>query len=408
MFCTNKRYLKKIVLVTAVLVIILCSAMPVYCQEEEHEGSFPEDYSEEIIDEQMQSDEVGTITEQLEKYSGEDIYEIIENYDPRTIISDTAKGKFDFSLKGLVNGVLRYFFKEIIQNIHIMIKLIILAVLCAILKNLQTSFLSESVGEMAFYACYAIVISVVLVSFNSALKMSVEVIDKMVGFMYATVPALITLLVSGGNITSGGIFQPALIMVSEISAILIKNIFIPLIFLSTVLSIINNISDKVQISKLAAFIKQISGWSLGFILTVFVAIVSIQGSLGAVIDGVASKTAKYAIGIAIPVAGKYLADAADTVIGCTLLLKNAAGVAAMIGVLAICIGPILKIAVIVVMYKLTAALVEPIADKRISTCVGEVGNAMTFVLGICASVAFMFFVTITAIISAGNLSAMIR
>ena len=138
------------------------------------------------------------------------------------------------------------------------------------------------------------------------------------------------------------------------------------------------------------------------------AIVSIQGSLGAVIDGVTSKTAKYAIGIAIPVAGKYLADAAETVIGCTLLLKNAAGVAAMIGVIAICIGPILKIAVIVVIYKLTAALVEPIADKRISACVGEVGNAMTFVLGVSASVAFMFFVTITAIISAGNLSAMIR
>jgi len=408
MFCTNKRYLKKIIIVATALVIILCNAIPVYGQEEGSEEYLPEDYSEKIIDEQIQSGEIGTITEQLEKYSGEDIYDIIENYDPRTIISDTVKGKFDFSFKGLINGILGYFFKEIVQNIHIMIKLLILAVLCAILRNLQASFLSESVGEIAFYACYAIVISVVLVSFNSALKMSIEVIDKMVGFMYATIPALITLLVSGGNITSGGIFQPALIMVTEISATLIKNIFIPLIFLSTVLLIINNISDKVQISKLAAFIKQISGWSLGLILTVFVAIVSIQGSLGAVIDGVTSKTAKYAIGIAIPVAGKYLADAAETVIGCTLLLKNAAGVAAMIGVIAICIGPILKIAVIVVIYKLTAALVEPIADKRISACVGEVGNAMTFVLGVSASVAFMFFVTITAIISAGNLSAMIR
>lgn len=408
MVCTNKRRFKKLILVISVLVLILSDARPVYSQEEEYEEYFSENYSEKIIEEQLESDEVGTITQQLEKYSGEDIYEIIEDYDPRTIISDAAKGKFDFSFKGLINGILRYFFKEVFQNIHIMIKLIILAVLCAILRNLQSSFLSESVGEIAFYACYAIVISVVLVSFNSALELSVDVIDKMVGFMYATIPALITLLVSGGNITSGGIFQPALIMVTEVSATLIKTIFIPLIFLSTVLLIINNISDKVQISKLAGFIKQISGWSLGLILTVFVAIVSIQGSLGAVIDGVASKTAKYAIGIAIPVAGKYLADAAETVIGCTLLLKNAAGVAAMMGVIAICIGPILKIAVIVVIYKLTAALVEPIADKRISACVGEVGNAMMFVLGVSASVAFMFFVTITAIISAGNLSTMIR
>ncbi len=408
MVSINERYSKKIIMVAAVLVLILCSNLHVYSRHDDTGEYSSEDYSEKIINEQMQSGEIGTITEQLEKYSGEDIYEIIENYDPRTIISDTARGKFEFSFSGFINGILGYFFKEIYQNIHILIKLIILSVLCAILRNLQSSFLSESVGEIAFYACYAIVVSVVLVSFNSALRMSAEVIDRMVGFMYATVPVLITLLVSGGNITSGGIFQPALIMVTEISATLIKNIFIPLIFLSTILSIINNISDKIHISKLAGFIKQISGWALGLILTVFVAIVSVQGTLGAVVDGVASKTAKYAIGIAIPVAGKYLADAADTVIGCTLLLKNAAGVAAMIGVIAICIGPILKIAVIVAIYKLAAALAEPIADKRISSCIGEVGNAMTFVLGISASVAFMFFVTITAIVSAGNLSTMIR
>jgi stage III sporulation protein AE len=285
---------------------------------------------------------------------------------------------------------------------------IVVVMLCALLKNLQTSFLSDSVGELAFYVCYVVVVSILLVSFNSALNMGMKIIDNMVDFMYATIPVLITLLVSGGNITSGGIFQPVMVMIVEFSATVLKNVFIPLIFLSTILSIVNNISDKVQLSKLAGFLKQISGWTLGLILTVFIAFISIQGSFGAVVDGVTSKTAKFAIGAFIPVAGKYLADAADTVIGCTLLIKNAAGVAAMIGIIVICIVPLLKILALIALYKLTCALIEPIAEKRITDCINQVAGSLTFIFGIAASVAFMFLITITVIISASNLSAMIR
>lgn len=368
-----------------------------------------QDNTEEIIiNEQSKSNEIEKLQNQLKKYSNNGVKEILPQYDPQKIISETAKGKFEFNLAGIFNNGLRYLFKEIYFNINILIKLIVLAVLCAILNNLQASFLSESVGEIAFYACYVVIVSILIISLNSALTMGREMIDSMVTFMQASIPVLITLLVSGGNIVTGGAFQPVLIMIVQVSATLMKNFFIPLVFLSTVLSIVNNISEKIQISKLASFLKQIGGLALGLILTIFIAIVSIQGSMGAVVDGVASKTAKFAIGAFIPIAGKYLADAADAVIGCTLLIKNAAGIAVMIGIIAICLLPLLKIFALIVLYKLTCVIIEPISEKRITNCINEVANSMTFILGIAASVAFMFLISITAIISAGNISAMIR
>jgi stage III sporulation protein AE len=127
-----------------------------------------------------------------------------------------------------------------------------------------------------------------------------------------------------------------------------------------------------------------------------------------VVDGVTSKTAKFAISTFVPVAGKYLADAADTVIGCTLLIKNAAGIAVMIGIIAICIVPLLKIAALVLIYKAAGALVEPISDKRMSSCINDVAGSIVYVLGIAASVTFIFLITVTAIISAGTMSAAIR
>jgi stage III sporulation protein AE len=298
--------------------------------------------------------------------------------------------------------------KEVYLNIHLLVKLTILIVLCALLKNLQTSFLSESVGELAFYTCYIVIVSILLVSFHTALSLGISIIDTLVGFMHATIPVLITLLVSGGNLTSAGIMQPILVMIVEITATIMKNFFLPMIFLSTILSVVDNMSEKVQISRLTSFLKQLSTWGMGTVLTVFIGFVSIQGSMGAVIDGVTTKTAKFAITTFIPVAGKILSDAAETVVGCTLVIKNAAGIGVMIGIIAICVIPILKIAALVILYRVTCILVEPIAEKRIVSCINEMAGSMTYILGLTAAVSFMFMLTVTLVIKASNVTVMIR
>lgn len=400
----NGSPVKKLTLCLALLFVVIFGSAQAWCAEGEND----EDISADIISSQTDSDGINKIEEQLNKFSREDEAGLLEGYDPRDLIKDAASGKFEFNMKSIADNVLRFLFKELYQNIGLLVKIIVLVILCALLKNLQTSFMSESVGETAFFVCYIVIVSVLMVSFSTAMSMGMEIIDSMVGFMYATVPVLITLLVTGGSITTGGIFQPLMLMVVEVSATVIKNLFMPLIFLSAILSIINNISDKIQLSRLTALIKQITGWALGAILTVFIAVVSLQGSMGAVVDGVTSKAAKFAISTFIPIVGKTLSDAADTVIGCTLLIKNAAGLAVMVGVILICIAPLLKILALVVLYKSASALLEPISEKRVTNCINEVAGSMIYIFSLSASVAFMFLISVTALISAGNMSAMIR
>ena len=377
-------------------------------EEGEEAGGASIGLNTDMIEQQAQAGGIDTITQELDKYADDESMELLKGYDPEEIIKEVSEGKLDFNLKGIVNNALRFLFKELYLNIGILVKLAVLIVICALLKNLQTTFLSESVGEIAFYVCYIVIVSILLVSFSTAVKIGTQIIDEMVGFMYATIPVLITLLVSGGNITTGGIFHPIMLLVVETSATIIKNVFIPLIFLSTILTIVNNISDKIQLTRFASFVKQTTSWALGTILTVFIAVVSLQGSLGAVIDGVTSKAAKFAIGTFIPIVGKTLADAADTVIGCTLLIKNAAGIAALLGIVVICIVPLIKIIALVALYKGASALLEPISEKRITNCINDVAGSILHIFAVTAAVAFMFIISVTALISAGNLSAMLR
>jgi len=404
-----KRSRKYIIAGVIFIVLMFCpvTAIPSVCAEGTSSNELINDGAE-IMEQQMGSTDIDNLKNQLKQHVPAEVDEIFQGFNPEDIIKDAATGKFEFSVKGVLNSALWFLFKEIYTNLHILVKLMILIILCSLLKNLQTSFMSESVGEIGFYACYVVIVAVLLVSFNTAMQTGMAMIDGMVDFMYATTPVMVTLLVSGGNITSGGIFQPLMLLIVEVSATIMKGVFIPMIFLSTILSIVNNISDKIQLSRLVSLLKQITTWALGTILTVFIAVVSLQGSFGAVIDGVTSKTAKFAIGTFIPVVGKTLADAADTVIGCTLLIKNAAGLAVLIGVVVICIIPLVKILALVALYKAAAALVEPISEKRITNCIGDVAGSMLHIFGVSAAVGFMFLITTTALISAGNLSAMIR
>ncbi len=427
----RKRNLKKLKIAVLFVVLILSLFYPVkinaalqaednFQQKAKTSGQMDHGFAEKgkkaetpddtlsIINGQLEANDSTAISETIKKYYNNDTEKLFPQFDPEKIIAGAAKGDLDFSPRGILERVVKYLLEEVFLNVDILFKIVVLSIICAVLKNLQNSFLGESVGELAFFVCYIVIVSVLMVSFSSAMKMCMSIIDSMVTFMHAIIPLLITLLVSAGNFTSAGVFQPILIMLVEVGATVIKNFFIPLIFLVTVLNIVNNISDKVQLTKLSGFIKQICTWGLGLILTVFIGIVSIQGSMGAVVDGVTSKTAKYALGTFVPVVGKYLADAADTVVGCTLIIKNASGLISMIGIIIICLAPLLKILAVIILYKLACAFVEPISDKKITNCLNDMAGSLTYILGVTAAVAVMFLIAITVVISTTNVSAMIR
>ncbi len=402
---SDKKMFAIFALMMALIVLLIAA-----CSDEADAGSndaVPDDTSS-LVERQAESGGIDRIKNELEKYTDEDVMDLLGGYDADTIIGDLLKGNLDIDMKGVGTRALKFLFREMYQNIGILIKIAVLVIICALLKNLQTGFMSEGAGQIAFYVCYIVIVSILFVSYGTVMNMGIGIIDSMVGFMYAMIPVMLALLVSGGNITAGGILHPVLLLIVETAATIIRNVFVPLICVSTVLTIINNISEKVQLTRLVNLIRQIVSWSLGIILTIFIIAVTMQGSLGAVIDGATQKAAKFAISTFIPIVGKTLSDAADTVIGCTLLIKNAAGVAAMIGILVICVLPLLKIIALVGLFKAAGALLEPISESRITNCINEVAGSMLHILALSAAVAFMFIVCVAALISAGNLSAMLR
>lgn len=313
-----------------------------------------------------------------------------------------------YSLIDFLKGFFRYFTEELLNNSLMIGKIIVLAVIYAILKNLQGAFENGKVAELSYFICYMVFILVILKSFYVSFNISKNAIDTMVNFMYAILPIVSVALITAGSVVSASLLKPAVLFSIEILSTITKDIIIPLIFFSAILTIINNFSDKVYISKLSDLLKSIATFGLGLICTIFLGVLTVEGLASSTIDGVTIRSAKFAVGALVPVVGGIVTDTVDAIISASLILKNLIGVSGII-VLGILIATYLvKLLAIIAVYKITAAVIQPISENRLTQCVSDIAGYLTFIFISVLSVGIMFFIAITAIIGAANITVMMR
>ncbi len=323
-------------------------------------------------------------------------------------IKDIAAKGLTFNGQIIANKLLSYLFKEVATNIHLLGKLLFLAVLCALLQNLQNSFEQSAISLLAYSVCFIFLSVIALSAFYQGLTLARETVSNMVGFMEALLPLLLSLLAGVGALTSAALLTPLMLLVVSVTSVIVKDIVLPLLFLTAVLECVNYLSGNYKLSNLTGVLKQAGMMTLGLVLVVFIGIVSIQGIAGSVADGLTLRTAKYATATFIPVVGKMFADTVELVMGASLLLKNAVGIFGVLAIALICALPLIKLISLVVVIKIAGALIQPMGDEKMAKCLDAMGNNLLLVFAALLTVALMFFLVVTMIIGAGSVAMMLR
>ncbi|AGC67557.1 stage III sporulation protein AE [Thermoclostridium stercorarium subsp. stercorarium DSM 8532] len=394
---------KPLRIILCVMFAFIISASPCASMAEDAESVM-----EEILKSQLESSEIRNLQNNLEKSLSDEARELLPYYSVRQLMQEIVSGNVQESMETLPQKLINIFIAEIKNSFSLVVKLIIVVFLSAFINNLQGAFKESAVGELAYFACYAALVSMLALGFHMVLEYAGEVLDTIDSITGFAIPALLALLISSGNVASGTALKPVLLFAIQATVKVFRNIFLPLCLMAGILYIVSGLSEKIKVSGMASLIRQMVTWGLGAILAGYSSLVVIQGVTGAVIDGATVKTTKTAITTFIPVAGKYIADAADTVISCALVVKNTAGVLTMIVTLAACCIPIIKIFIIVLMYRFTAAIIEPFAEERFFDCITDVSDCMKVVLGVVGSSVFMFLLSVGALLGAGGISGMMQ
>jgi len=317
-------------------------------------------------------------------------------------------GAKHLSVTEMLRGLLKFFFQELWQNSRLMGTIILLSVFAAVLEAMQSAFEKSTVSKVSFAVVYLVLIVIAIGSFKGAMGYAKGAISDMTDFMTAMVPLVLSLLAATGNVTSVAMIHPIVVAVVNIVGTLIYDVVFPLIFFSAILHIVSTISDRYQLTQLGNLLRTASILCLGTFLSVFLGVISVQSVAGAVVDGVTLRAAKFVSSNFVPVVGKMFSDAADTVIGASLLVKNSIGLAGVIILLIICAFPALKIVSLAVIYNATAALMQPLGDSPIIGCLNTIAKSLVLVFAAMATVGMMFFLAVTIMIAAGNITAMVR
>jgi len=324
------------------------------------------------------------------------------------MIQSFKEGKLDLSPREVVNGIGRYFFHEVRANLSLLGKLLIIAVICAVLQNLQAAFEKGTVAKLAYFVCFLALITVIISSFHVAVSAGLASIGKMVSFMQLLLPVLLVLLTAMGGLTSAALFQPFLLVFLSFMGYFTEVIIFPLIYLTAVLSIANHISDRFKVSKITSLVKQITKVGIGLVLTLFIGVITVEGVAGGVVDGVSLRTAKFVTGAFVPVAGSMFADALDAVMGGSLLLKNAIGLTGVLVLGILILFPVIKILVVALIYRVAAALLQPLGDSLMADTLEEMAGSLFLTFAAVLSVGIMFFLAITIIVGTANFTMMLR
>lgn len=363
---------------------------------------FAENLTTKMIQEEKENFGISNFIQETEKYTNN----FFEDLNISEIINSAITGKVDN--KPILEKILKLFGKEIVSTFKTIISILTIILVHSIIKAFADNLQTSDISKIVYYVQYILIIAIVMGNFSGLILSIKETIINLVGFMNSLVPLLVTLMIYTGNIATSSLLEPIILFIITLISNIIINLIIPIVSIITALAIVSKLSDKVQIEKLSKFMKSSIIWFLGIILTIFVGVISLEGTLASSVDGITAKTAKAAVSSMIPVVGKILGDSVDSVLGCGLVLKNALGVVGVIIVIGICAMPIIKLSILTIMYNISAAIIEPLADEKIVKLLSEFGDIFKLLLGIMCSVSVLLIVGITLVIKISNSGMMYR
>lgn len=254
-----------------------------------------ENLTQQMIKEEKDSFGINDFVNETKKYTND----FLDDINISEVLNSAITGKVDNN--SILKKILEIFGKEIVSSLKTIIAVLIIVLIHSIIKAVAENLETSNISKIIYYVQYILIVTIIMSSFSDLILSITNTIQNLVGFMNTLVPLLTTLMIYTGNIATSSLLEPIILFIIEFISNIIVSLILPGVSIITALIIVSKLSDKVQINKLAKFLKSSIVWFLSIVITVFVGIISLEGTLASSVDGITAKTAKAAVSSMIPV-----------------------------------------------------------------------------------------------------------
>lgn len=312
------------------------------------------------------------------------------------LVSSLIQGDAENTGKEIMQFVSDRFFYEFKHNRQNLVYMLLIAIIAAVFTNFSNAFQNKQVSEISFYVLYMLLITMCLNAFRIAMEGIEGQLEVLLDFMRVLCPSYFLAVAIASGSSSSLIFYNIVLFLIYVVEVLILRFLLPIVNIYIMVQVMNYLAEEEYLSQFAELLKKMVSWILKTLITFVIGINIIQGMLAPAIDALRrsalTKTAQ-----AIPGIGNAIGGVADVVLGTAVLIKNGIGMAGAVILISICAVPVLQVVFMMLMYKLAAALVQPVSDKRITNCISSVSEGYELLVKVIFSTGILFLLTIAVV-----------
>ena len=269
----------------------------------------------------------------------------------------------------------------------------LLSLLCGLVEST-----AESAGETPTrYAGYLGVLGAAALSagdLSALIGLGVETMDELSTMAKLLLPTIAAAMAGGGCVGSASVWQVGALMLSDIFLSLMRDVLVPVLYCMIGTAAAGALLEQSRLSLLSKGIGKLLSWGLSAILIVFTAFLSVSNLLAGSADRLAVKVGKTVISGAVPIVGGILSDATEAVAATALTLRGTLGVLGVFSVLALCLVPLLRMAVQYLFYQLAAFFSGMVGSQSLSKFLEQLSSAFSLMLAMTAGGAFLLLVSL--------------
>lgn len=346
-----------------------------------------EQQEEETRQKLMEDMELGQMQDAVNQILKEDSFSIEE------ILNQILKGESLFPKETMSKWFKNIVKAQLQREQKAMFQVVLLVLLAAVFSNFTAVFGDGKTGETSFYITYMLLLALLIKSFGSMGVELKELLENFILFLKALMPSyFLAVTASSGSATAMIFYEAVLLLIYVIQVVFLKGI-VPAIYVLALVELVNYLHSEDFLSKMAELLQTLIEWSLKSCMAVVLGMQLIQNMIGPAMDSlkrdIIGKTAA-----SIPGIGNAINGVTEVALGTAVIIRNGIGVVGIIILVCIGIRPVIRLALLAFLYKLLAAVVQPVSDKRMTGALSTIGNGYVLFLKVLLCMELLIFITI--------------
>ncbi len=316
-----------------------------------------------------------------------------ETFDLKEIIRKVILGEEDFSIENFWDVAKKILYQQFLPDKKILVQVVLLVLAASLFANFTSMFGKSETEEISFYMVYLFLVTILMKSFGQLSYFISSNLEKFILFMKALLPSYFLAVTAAEGVASAMIFYNVVLAAIYVIQVILLKFVIPGIHLYVLFHMVNYLHKEDILSKMADFFKMLLEWTLHTCVAVLVGMQIIQNMISPAVDSLKrdfiGKTAA-----AIPGVGNAIDGATEVAIATMVLIRNCIGVIGILVLLFLGLPPVIRLGMTTLIYKLLAAVVQPVSDKRMTGCLSTMGDGCRLLLRVLLTVELLLLLTI--------------